>query len=122
MSGIDFLADTNVLLYILEDLPQVEEVSKHFFAVSVISEIELLGKKDITGQEIEIIKNLLHDCVPLPFTNQIKEKTIELKQKYAIKVPDAVIAATSIIYDIPLVTADKGFGKITGLNVRILEL
>ncbi|MFA7446064.1 MAG: type II toxin-antitoxin system VapC family toxin [Flavobacteriaceae bacterium] len=122
MSGIDFLADTNVLLYILEDLPQVGEISKSYFAVSVISEIELLGKKDITTQEVKIIKSLLSDCVSLPFTDQIKEKTIELKQKYGIKVPDAIIASTSIAYNIPLVTADRGFKKITGLDVHILEL
>ncbi len=85
MNGIDFLADTNILLYILEDIPQVEEVSKYVFAISVISEIELLGRKDITKQEIRIIKNLLHDCMPLVITDQVKAKTIELKQKYAIK-------------------------------------
>ena len=79
MNGIDFLADTNVLLYILEDLPQIEEVSNHTFGVSVISEIELLGKKDITQNEIKIIRDLLKDCVVLPFSEQIKEKTIELK-------------------------------------------
>lgn len=59
MNGIDFLADTNILLYILEDLPQIEEVSNHSFVVSVISEIELLGRKDITSSEIKIIKELL---------------------------------------------------------------
>jgi len=122
MNGIDFLADTNILLYILEDIPQVEEVSKYVFAISEISEIELRGRKDITKQEIRIIKNLLHDCMPLVITDQVKAKTIELKQKYAIKIPDAIIAATSIVYDIPLITADKGFVKISGLNVRILGL
>lgn len=122
MNGVDFLADTNVLLYILEDLPQVKEISRHVFAVSVISEIELLGKKDIAKQEVKVIKGLLRDCLFMPFTEEVKEKTIELKQKYMIKVPDAIIAATSVVYDIPLVTADKGFGKIKGLNVRILDL
>jgi len=122
MNGIDFLADTNVLLYILENLPQAEEISKHFFAVSAISEIELLGKKDISQQEVKIIKNLLQDCALLPFTNEVKEKTIELKQKYTIKVPDAIIAATSICAGIPLITADKGFEKITELNLHLLKL
>lgn len=122
MNGIDFLADTNILLYILEDLPQIEEVSNHTFGVSVISEIELLGKKDITQNEIKIIRDLLKDCVVLPFSEQIKEKTIELKQKYSIKVPDAIIAATSILSNIPLVTADKGFKRIPELKLHLLEL
>jgi len=120
MNGIDFIADTNILLYILEDLPQVKEISDHSFAISVISEIELLGKKDISRQDTKIIRNLLGDCILLPFTDSVKEKTIELKQKYTIKVPDAIIAATSIVYKLPLITADKGFAQIKGLNVRLL--
>ena len=122
MNGIEFLADTNILLYILEDLPQIEEISNHSFAVSVISEIELLGRKDIMTNEIKIIKDLLQDCVVLPFTEQTKGKTIELKQKYSIKVPDAIIAATAIVNNIPLVTADKGFRRIPELKLHLLEL
>lgn len=122
MSGIDFLADTNILLYILEDLPQIEEISNHTFGVSVISEIELLGKKEIASNDIKIIKDLLQDCVLLPFTEQTKEKTIELKQKYSIKIPDAIIAATSILNNIPLVTADKGFSRIPELKLQLIEL
>lgn len=122
MNGTDFLADTNILLYILEDLPQVEKISNHVFAVSVISEIELLGKKDIPKQEIKIIRKLLDDCVLLPFSDEIKKKTIEIKQKYGVKVPDAIIASTSIVHKIPLITADKGFEKIKGLNVHIVQL
>lgn len=122
MNGIDFLADTNILLYILEDYPQVEEISNNTFSVSIITEVELLGKKDITKQEIGIIKNLLSDCTILPFTDSIKEETIRIKQKYSVKVPDAIIAATSIIHNIPLVTADKGFEKIKGLKFHLVEL
>ncbi|MFT4203535.1 MAG: type II toxin-antitoxin system VapC family toxin [Chitinophagaceae bacterium] len=121
MNGIDYLADTNILLYILEDLPQTQELSKHFFAVSVITEIELLGKKDITTQEANIIKKILQDCVLLPFTDEVKEKAIELKQKYAIKIPDSIIAATAILHNLTIATADKGFQKIAGLKSFILE-
>lgn len=65
---------------------------------------------------------MLNDCILLPFIDQIKETTIALKQRYAIKVPDAIIAATSIEHNIPIVTADKGFEKITGLKVHIVGL
>ena len=122
MNGIDFLADTNILIYILEGLPQIKNISKHFFAVSVISEIELLGKKDLAQGESEVIKELLNDCLLLPFTNEIKNTTIRLKQAYSIKIPDAIIAATAIEYNLPLVTADKGFEKISGLKVNIVKL
>ena len=47
---IDFFVDTNVLIYILEKhpAPVVSKISKFSLAISVISEIELYGKKNIT--------------------------------------------------------------------------
>jgi predicted nucleic acid-binding protein len=43
MNGIDFLADTNILLYILEGNTAVKPFVNDNLAVSVIAEIELLG-------------------------------------------------------------------------------
>lgn len=47
--------------------------------------------------------------------------TIELRKKYSIKLPDAVIAATSLTFEIPLVTADKTFSTIDELDLILLE-
>ncbi|WP_434981603.1 PIN domain-containing protein [Daejeonia sp. YH14] len=52
----------------------------------------------------------------------MKEQTIRLKRKYNIKLPDAIIASTSLVYGIPLVTADKGFSKIEELDLILIEL
>ena len=48
MNGIDFLADTNILLYILEGQPAVKPFINDALAISVIAEIELLGWHKIT--------------------------------------------------------------------------
>jgi len=45
-----------------------------------------------------------------------------LKKKYSIKLSDAIIAASCLVYDIPLVTADKGFSKIKELDLVLIEL
>lgn len=45
-----------------------------------------------------------------------------LRRKYATKLPDAIIAATCIVYDLPLVTADIGFTKISELDVILIEI
>jgi predicted nucleic acid-binding protein len=52
----------------------------------------------------------------------IKDITINLRASYKIKLPDAVIAATAIYFDLPLFTMDKGFEKITDLQSVILSL
>ena len=55
-------------------------------------------------------------------TMRIKKTTIGLKQKYNIKIPDAIIASTSIYLEIALITADKGFKKIQEIDLQLLEL
>jgi predicted nucleic acid-binding protein len=91
-------------------------------ALSVISEIELLGKKGIESHEISAIRSLLDDCTILNLTNEIKDIAITIKQRYSIKIPDSIVAATSIYWKLPLVTADADFKKIKDINLVHLNL
>jgi predicted nucleic acid-binding protein len=122
MNGVDFLADTNVLIYTLEGHPVVSGITRCSIATSVISEIELLGKKGILPHEISAIRNLLDDCSIISLTDEIKNIAIALKQEYSIKLPDAIIAATSIYFGLPLVTADTDFKIIKDINLVLLNL
>lgn len=116
------LADTNAILYFLKGLAFMEKYKNAKFAISEISEIELLGVKDIALKDLEARKKIIDSCILLPLKSDIKILAIQLKQKTTLKVPDAVIAATSIYYNLPLVTADKEFKKIPGLPLQLLEL
>lgn len=118
---IDFLADTNFLIYLHEGKSIVSPFLDFNFGISFISEIELLGHSGISKSEEEVLKGLIEDCFYLDWSEKIKEKTIDLRRKYKVKLPDAIIASTSIIYGIPLVTADKQFSTITELDVILLE-
>ena len=51
----------------------------------------------------------------------IKAQTIKLRKKYKIKLPDAIIAATAITYELPLVSADQGFSQIEELDFILLN-
>lgn len=65
---------------------------------------------------------MLSTCVKEPYSEEINKITIALKQEFKIKVPDAIIAATSIYKNIPLITFDKGFTSIKSLDLILLEL
>jgi len=122
MNGIDFIIDTNIAIYVLEGNPLLEPFMTYSVGISVVSEMELLGRKDILEHETIAIKNLLSDCEMLRFSSNIKELTIALKQQFSIKLPDAIIAATAKYYNIPLLTADKDFKKLEGVvDVIILD-
>jgi predicted nucleic acid-binding protein len=102
--------------------PKISSMTKCSLAVSEISEIELLGKKNITRHEVEAILNLLNDCEVIDFSKSIKDITISIKQKYTIKTPDAIIAATAKSLNLPLVTADTGFKKIEDVDIILIDL
>jgi len=120
--GIDFFVDTNVLIYALEGHPAIVNIVRCSPGISVISEIELLGKKGIALHEANNIRDLLNGFEIVSINNTIKEITISLKQKYSIKTPDAIIAATAKAFNLPLVTADKGFKKIEDVDIVLLDL
>lgn len=122
MNGIDFLADTNFLIYLLEGRPETELFADFSFDVSFVTEIELWGRKDISETELQVIQELLDACFIIDLQPAIKAKAISLKQQHKIKPPDALVAATAYQSGLPLLTADKGFTAVPGLDLLLLTL
>lgn len=122
MSGRNFLIDTNIALYLLKGNSTVTELldGNHVF-VSFITELELLSFKGISTKEKQAVKNFLNECSIIDINHEIKELTISIRQRYGTKLPDSIIAATSIYLDMPLISADKGFRKISDLTLALFE-
>jgi predicted nucleic acid-binding protein len=85
--------------------------------VSFITELELLGVKGLNADERKSIKFFLDSCNIIDVNRQIKDQVIFIRENLSIKLPDAIIAATAIYLDLPLVTADKDFAKISSITV-----
>ncbi|NJK84443.1 MAG: type II toxin-antitoxin system VapC family toxin [Saprospiraceae bacterium] len=50
--------------------------------------------------------------------SDIKRKTAEIRKAYKIKLPDAIIAATALAYDLTLLTRNvSDFKNIDGINL-----
>jgi predicted nucleic acid-binding protein len=121
MNGNNFLADTNTFISLLNKKPSIHSFLDSDWSFSFITEIELLGKPGIKSDEVKEVKTLLSICQKLIHVEQINQLTILLKQQYKIKLPDALISATAIHYNLPLLTFDKGFSKIKSLDVILLQ-
>ncbi|MFC0517237.1 type II toxin-antitoxin system VapC family toxin [Mucilaginibacter angelicae] len=123
MSGKEILVDTNILLYLLDGNDTIAEIlnGKNIF-ISFITELELLGFKDLTEKEEKEILNLLDDCSIIPMNNHLKDKCIEIKRKYNLKLPDAIIAATAISFNLPFITSDKQFKTVNNLKLIAYEV
>ena len=121
MNGIDYIADTNALLYLLSGNPCMKPYLSSYIGLSVISEMKLLSFSGITAFEEKRIRSLIQDCLVLFLTENIKNKTIALRRAYKIKLPDAIIAATAIENKLQLITADKGLKRVSELNLLLIE-
>ena len=116
MNG-NLLIDTNIVLYLFDgDKSIAEFINNRDIYISFISELELLGFKNLNNKEKTIIKEFLNNCIIVDINQNIKVITIELRQNYKIKLPDAIIAATSYYLNMPFFSADKEFEKIEELQ------
>lgn len=118
MSGKEILVDTNIILYLLDGSDTLEEILQgKNIHLSFITELELIGFKNITNKEEQQITDLLNDSSIITLNNRIKEKYVEIRKKYHLKLADAIIAATSLVLDFPLISADKQFKIVKELNL-----
>lgn len=120
MSGNKFIIDTNIVLYLLGgNIKLAKMLNNKEIYISFISELELLGYKEITDENKKIITQFINDCFIIDINETIKANTINIKQNYSIKLPDAIIGATAKFLDIPLITADKDFIKIEEIKLKL---
>jgi predicted nucleic acid-binding protein len=47
----------------------------------------------------------------------MKQQVIKIRKQHNTKLPDSIIAASSVYTNIPLVTSDNNFEKIEALNL-----
>lgn len=90
--------------------------------ISCITEIELLSYHRLSDDQDKLIRKFLEECNVIDLLKPIRELTIEIRKEFKLKVPDAIIAATSTYLDLPLVTMDSDFKKIDSLDAIILEV
>lgn len=117
MNGNEILIDTNIAIYYLKgDVAVRQYFHDNFPLISFITELEMLSGGDFTIDESADIKKFLSRQTTFEYLPDFKEIIIDIRSQKRLKLPDAIIAATAIYLDVPLVSADKGFKSISGLN------
>ena len=112
-----FLFDSNIAMYFLNgDTKSFDLLNDASLAISFVSEIELLGWPKITPNETKIIRTFIDSCYYFDYSQSIKNRAIDLRIKYNLKLGDSFIIATAIEYDLTLISADRQFSKVKKLN------
>ena len=123
MEQSQYLIDTNAVIdYLGSKLPAtgmdfMNGVIDAVPNISVVTKIEVLGF-NTTDEHYQILYSFINDATVFDLTNNVVDASIEIRKKYKTKLPDAIIAATALVYDLVLVSRNiSDFKNIEGLQI-----
>ena len=118
-----FLLDSNAVIdflgakYPAEGMNLINSAVDDVPNISIISKIEVLSYK-ASELEYELLQSFCKDALIIELNDEIVNKTIDVRIQYKLKTPDAIIAATSLVYNMILITRNTSdFGKVPGLTI-----
>ncbi|MBS0182184.1 MAG: type II toxin-antitoxin system VapC family toxin [Nitrospira sp.] len=118
---VRFVLDTNVILYLLGGR-LAEPLPAGLYAISVISELELLAYPGLVPSEEQRVRAFLNDVTVTELTQAIKNHAVDLRKRYSLKLPDAIVAATALALDATLLTNDQRLLALTEVPTRMLPI
>ena len=122
--GKRYLLDSNTVIDYIAGLYQgkaaqwLNQLIDEEINVSVITKIEVLSFDPDKDDNYAILVDFFEASNIFELTNDIVNKTIQIRQKQKIKLPDAVIASTALENGLVLVSRNiKDFKNIPDLEV-----
>ncbi|MCL2098780.1 MAG: type II toxin-antitoxin system VapC family toxin [Bacteroidales bacterium] len=120
MNGVNFLIDTNIIIYLTQGKLKINDFAKQGgnLYISSISYMETLGYPFQNQDEEKDVTALCEIFERIFLTKEIEKQTILIRKSNKIKLPDAIIAATAMVYNLTLVTHNRDdFKNIQGLQI-----
>jgi len=121
---LTYLYDTNIFIDFFSGRSRIDEIFSFDFInqndiiISQINRIELLSHPNILPAEEKMFEFFLNSFRIININTEIEKLTIQLRRKYKLKLPDAIIASTAISENAEIVTRDlKDFSKIKELKL-----
>ena len=117
------LIDTSVIIACLNAEPKATVMLSEWrregraLLLSAITTAEALALPSVSQAEVNRIRGFLRNFISIPFDDPIAEIAASLRRTYRLELPDAGIAATAMVRDVPLVTRDRQFRKVRELTM-----
>jgi predicted nucleic acid-binding protein len=105
-----YLLDTNVVVHYLDKSLPIKSIDflNQFIDqdcyVSIITQMEALGFNFKNIEDRNVTEAFMENSIILDINQEVVQRTIAIRKSRKIELPDAIIAATSIVYDFTLIT------------------
>jgi toxin FitB len=116
------ILDSNILIYFVD--PAYESLRSYLsqeqitISISAITKLEVMGFHRLRPVDKEALEDLLVSASVLPITGDVIEEAIRLRRQRKRSLGDSIIAATALLYDLPLLTNNEAdFKDIARLTV-----
>jgi predicted nucleic acid-binding protein len=115
------LLDTNIALYLLQGrlarpLPAAR------YGISVISEIEMLAWPSLMPEEERAIRAFIADVTVCDLSREVRGRTVRIRRETGLKLPDAVICATALVWGATLWSNDTRFRRVADLVLKTVPI
>ena len=115
-----WLLDSNIAIYASKPSYQFLRswMMSQSVAASAISRVEVLGFHNLSSPERQDLESLFSQMIVLPMLPNVVERAVLVRQQKKTSLGDALVAATALEHNLPLVTRNKtDFTWIPGLQV-----
>jgi predicted nucleic acid-binding protein len=95
----------------------VENILNTDFNISIVVKIEALGYNE-EATKMKLLEDFISTSEIISLDNNVAQKTIELRKIKKLKLGDAIIAATSLVHNLTLITRNiSDFQNIPELEI-----
>ena len=121
MTVTRFVLDTNIILYFLGGR-LADSLLAGAYAISVISELELLAYPGLVSSEEQRIRDFLSDVPVTDLTQSVRHHAVSLRKRFGLKLPDAIVAATALALEATLLTNDQRLLALSDVSTQALRV
>lgn len=118
-----YLLDTNAIVSLLDGNRHLSDQLDHanWVGISIVSYLEFLAFDGLPDCDRDAFMDFCGRVEVIPLTREddgLLKQTLDLRSRYRLKLPDAIIGATALTCDAVLVTSDTDFSKVPSLTIR----
>ena len=99
------ILDSNIIIYSTKPEYEFlrEFIAENSPSVSAVSYVEVLGYHKLDKEEKQLLEDFFDSSNILPISKEVTVKAVELRQLQKMTLGDFLIAATSLVNNLPLI-------------------